>query len=100
MEAVNLTMTVNQPMADTQSEIISKVEPRMHSVGFTGHANGDSVRYRPRFVGFPAIWLIHLIQGEQVTFSFESRGMATEVRVSGKLRSRAAAEVAEAVRNY
>jgi hypothetical protein len=101
MEAVDFAMTVNQPMPDAQSEIISKIEPRMRSIGYAGHSNGDAVRYRPKFVGLVIIWVYRrIIQNEQVTFSFKSSGPATEVRVSGKLRPRAVAEVTEAVGNY
>ena len=68
----------------------------MRSVHFAGRADGDAVKYRPAFVGLPTVWLIRRLSNEHVLFSFEEQGPVTEVRVTGRLRPRAHAEVAEA----
>ena len=72
MQSLDLTVTVDRPMPDAQTQILGSVDSRMQSAGFTEH----------------------------VMFAFEQRGPATEVRVTGKLRSRAHAEVTEALGGY
>ena len=100
MESLDLTVTVDRPMPDAQTQILGSVDSRMQSVGFAGHPQDNGVNYRPKFIGLVLVWLIRRLQGEHVLFTFERRGPITEVRVTGKLRSRARAEVTEALGGY
>jgi hypothetical protein len=92
MQPIGLKMTIDRPMPDAQAQIL---EPCMRSVHFAGHADGDAMKYRPKFIGLPAVWLIRRLANEHVTFTFSRQGPATEVQVTGKLRPRAHAEVTE-----
>ena len=66
----------------------------MRSVGFTATGQGDVTTYRPKFVGLVFVWLyLRALADEHVTLTFEQQGSSTEVRVTGKLRDRAYAEV-------
>ena len=95
MRAVDLTLTVDRPMPGAGTQILDTFEPRMRSVGFTANGQGDVITYRPKFIGLVFVWLYRRLAGEHVTLSFEGRGQRTEVRVTGKLRDRAYAEVSE-----
>ena len=46
-------------------------------------------------LGLVFVWLYRRLAGEHVTLTFEEQGRRTEVRVTGKLRDRAYAEVNE-----
>lgn len=93
MQAVDLTVSVDRPMPAAGTHILDTLEPRMRSVGFTASGQGDVTTYRPKFVGLVFVWLYRRLSDEHVTLSFEQRGSGTEVRVTGKLRDRAYAEV-------
>jgi hypothetical protein len=95
MQAVDLTVSVDRPMPAAGTHILDSFEPRMRSVGFTASGQGDVTTYRPRFVGLVFVWLYRRLAGEHVTLTFEQQGSSTEVRVTGKLRDRAYAEVTE-----
>lgn len=95
MQAVDLTLTVDRPMPGVGTQILDTFEPRMRSVGFTAKGQGDVITYRPKFIGLVFVWMYRRLADEHVTLSFQQRGAATEVRVTGKLRDRAYAEVSE-----
>ena len=95
MQAVDLTVSVDRPMPAAGTRILDAFEPRMRSVCFTASGQGDVTTYRPRFVGLVFVWLYRRLAGEHVTLTFEQQGSSTEVRVTGKLRDRAYAEVTE-----
>jgi hypothetical protein len=95
MQAVDLTVSVDRPMPAAGTHILDTFEPRMRSVGFTASDQGDVTTYRPKFVGLVFVWLYRRLADEHVTLSFEQQGSSTEVRVTGKLRDRAYAEVSE-----
>jgi hypothetical protein len=95
MQAVDLTVSVDRPMPAAGTHILDTFEPRMRSVGFTANDQGDVTTYRPKFVGLVFVWLYRRLADEHVTLSFEQQGSSTEVRVTGKLRDRAYAEVTE-----
>lgn len=95
MQAVDLTLTVDRPMPGAGSQILDTFEPRMRSVGFTTSGRGDVITYRPRFIGLVFVWLYRRLAGEHVTLAFHEQGRSTEVRVTGRLRDRAYAEVNE-----
>jgi hypothetical protein len=95
MQAIDLTLTVDRPMPGAGTQILDTFEPRMHSVGFTANGQGDVITYRPKFIGLVFVWLYRRLADEHVTLSFQQQGSSTEVRVTGKLRDRAYAEVNE-----
>jgi hypothetical protein len=95
MQAIDLTATVHRPMPGAGTLILDAFEPRMRSVGFTANGQGDVITYRPKFVGLIFVWLYRRISDEHVTLAFTEQGSSTEVRVTGKLRDRAYAEVNE-----
>ena len=95
MQAVDLMLTVDRPMPGAGSQILDTFEPRMRSVGFTANGQGDVITYRPKFFGLVFVWLYRRLADEHVTLAFNSHGQSTEVRVTGKLRDRAYAEVNE-----
>jgi hypothetical protein len=97
MESLDLNVTVDRPMPDAQTQILDSVDFRLRSAGFTGHPRENGVDYRPKFFGLVVVWLIRRLQDEHVLFAFEQHGQVTEVRVTGKLRDRAHAEVTEAL---
>ena len=97
MQAIDLTLTVDRPMPGAGTQILDTFEPRMRSVGFTANGQGDVITYRPKFIGLVFVWLYRRLAGEHVTLSFQQQGSSTEVRVTGKLRDRAYAEVNEAL---
>jgi hypothetical protein len=82
-------------MPSAGTHILDTFEPRMRSVGFGASTQGDATTYRPKFVGLVFVWLYRRLSGEHVTLTFEQQGSSTEVRVTGKLRDRAYAEVTE-----
>ncbi len=96
MQAVDLSLTVDRPMPGAGTQILDTFEPRMRSVGFTTNGQGDVITYRPKFIGLFFVWLYRRLADEHVTLAFEQQGSSTEVRVTGKLRDRAYAEVNEA----
>jgi hypothetical protein len=100
MQSLDLTVTVDRPMPDAQTKFLGEVDSRMRSAGLTGRPQANGVNYRPKFIGLVFVWLIRRLQDEHVLFAFEQRGQATEVRVTGRLRSRAQAEVTEALGGY
>ena len=95
MQAIDLRVTVDRPMPGAGTHILDTFEPRMRSVGFNASTQGDVTTYRPKFVGLVFLWLFRRLSDEHVTLAFEQRGSSTEVRVTGKLRDRAYAEVTE-----
>lgn len=95
MQAVDLRVTVDRPMPGAGTQILDTFEPRMRSVGFAASSEGDVTTYRPRFVGLVFVWLYRRLSDEHVTLTFSEHGPSTEVRVTGKLRDRAYAEVSE-----
>ena len=95
MQAIELTLTVDRPMPGAGTQILDTFEPRMRSVGFTANGQGDVITYRPKFIGLVFVWLYRRVCDEHVTLSFRQQGSSTEVRVTGKLRDRAYAEVNE-----
>ena len=97
MQAVDMTLTVDRPMPGAGTQILDTFEPRMRSVGFTTNGQGDVITYRPKFIGLFFVWLYRRLADEHVTLAFRQRGPSTEVRVTGKLRDRAYAEVNEAL---
>ena len=97
MQDIDLTVTVDQPMPDAQDQILDRVDSRLRGVGLTQRATPGGVQYRPKFVGLVLVWLIRRAMHEGVTFTFDPHGRATEVRVAGKLRSRAHTELTEAL---
>ena len=97
MQSLDLTVTVDRPMPDAQTQILGSIDSRMQSVGLTGRPQDNEVNYRPKFIGLVFVWLVRRLRDEHVMFAFEQRGPVTEVRVTGKLRSRARAEVTEAL---
>lgn len=96
MKTIDLAVTVDQPADGARIRILDGVGHRLRSSGFTEHADGNTVKYRPKFIGLVFIWLARILSGEQVTFTFEEQGRTTEVRITGKLRQRAYTEVTEA----
>ena len=97
MQDIDLTVTVDQPMPDAQDRILDRVDDRLRAVGYTRRAAPGGVDYRPKFVGLVFVWLVRRLQHEHVTFTFDARGAATEVRAAGRLRDRAHAELTEAL---
>jgi len=95
MQAVDLTLTVDRPMPGAGTQVLETFEPRMRSVGFNPNSEGDVTTYRPKFVGLVFVWLYRRLSDEHVTLTFQEHGASTEVRVTGKLRDRAYAEVNE-----
>jgi hypothetical protein len=96
MQAIDLTLTVDRPMPGAGTQLLDTFEPRMRSIGFTANGQGDVITYRPKFIGLVFVWLYRRVADEHVTLSFRQQGSSTEVRVTGKLRDRAYAEVNEA----
>jgi hypothetical protein len=96
MKAIDFTLTIDQPLYEAQTQSLDRVDSRLRSVGFAQHVKGTAVEYRPKFVGLVIVWAVRRLSGEGVTFTFEEQGRATEVRVTGKLRERAYAQVSEA----
>jgi hypothetical protein len=95
VQAVDLTVTVDRPMPGAGTQILETFEPRMRSVGFAASSQGDVTTYRPKFIGLVFVWVYRRLSDEHVTLAFTQRGSSTEVRVTGKLRDRAYAEVNE-----
>jgi hypothetical protein len=96
MKTIDFAVTVDQPESQARARILDGIDRRLRSVGFTQRAVGNTVEYRPRFVGLVFVWLARRLSGEHVTLAFEEQGRITEVRVTGKLRQRAHSEVTEA----
>jgi len=96
MKTIDFAVTIDGPAAEAQSRILDRVDHRLRSAGFTGHEKAGALEYRPKFAVPAVIWAVRRLRNEQVTFTFEERGRVTEVRASGRLPSRAHAEVAEA----
>jgi hypothetical protein len=97
MQPVNLEVTIERPMAGAQAQLLDSIEPRMRSVHFSRRAFGDTVTYRPKFMGLSKIWVICHLSNQHVTFVFEQEGPTTQVRVTGRLRPRVHAEVTDAL---
>jgi hypothetical protein len=97
MQDIDLTVTVDQPMPDAQDQILDRVDDRLRGVGLTQRVTPGGVQYRPKFIGLVFVWLVRRAMHEGVTFTFDPRGRATEVRVAGKLRGRAHTELTEAL---
>jgi hypothetical protein len=95
MQNIDLRLTVDRPMPGAGIQILDTFDPRMRSVGFNASSHGDVTTYRPRFVGLVFVWLYRRLSDEHLTLAFEQQGQRTEVRVTGKLRTRAYAEVTE-----
>ena len=100
MQDIDLTVTVDQPMPAAQDRILDRVDDRLRGVGLTQRVTPGGVEYRPKFVGLVFVWLIRRLRHEGVTFTFDAHGPATEVRVAGKLRDRAHADLTEALGGY
>jgi hypothetical protein len=96
MKTIDFIVTVDQPLAGAQAQILSGIGGRLQSVGLTQRLKGNRVEYRPRFVGLIFVWAVRRLSGEHVTFTIEEQGRTSEVRVTGKLRKRAYSEVTEA----
>jgi hypothetical protein len=96
MQAIDLTLTVDRPMPGAGTQVLDTFEPRMRVVGFTPNGQGDVITYRPKFIGLVFVWVYRRLADEHVTLAFKQQGSNTEVRVTGKLRDRAYAEVHEA----
>jgi len=94
MKSIELSVTVARPMREAQDQVLGQIDPLLRT-GYTARRAGDTVEYRPKFIGLPLLWVIRRIQGDQVTFTFERRGSATEVRILGRLRNRRHAELTE-----
>jgi len=97
MQPFDLTVTVDRSEAEAEARILDRVDTRLRACGLARHRVAGAVQYRPRFIGLPLWWAFRRLRGEQVTFTFEPRGRATEVRAAGKLRDRAHAELTEAL---
>jgi hypothetical protein len=97
MNQIDLTMTVDGPVPDAERLIRERVGSRLDGVGLTGRVRDGAVRYRPALTFPAAFWLIRLLRGEGVTFTFTEQGPVTQVLVRGKLRDRAHTEVTEAL---
>jgi hypothetical protein len=82
MESLDLTVTIDRPMPDAQTQLLSDLDSRLRSVGFTGHPHDNGVNYRPKFIGPVFVWLARRLSGEHVMFAFEQHGQVTEVRVT------------------
>jgi hypothetical protein len=95
MQAIDFTVTVDRPMPGAGTRILDTFEPRMRSVNFKTDGQGDVITYRPKFIGLIFVWLYRRLSGEHVTLAFKQQGSSTQVRVTGKLRDRAYAEVNE-----
>jgi hypothetical protein len=96
MNMTDIAVTVHQPMPEAQNQILDGIAPRLRSAGFRQQVKGNAVEFRPRFVVPVIVWAVRCLRGEHVTFTFEELGRTTEVRVIGKLGSRAHAEVVRA----
>jgi hypothetical protein len=97
MQAIDLTVTVDQPMPQAQDRILDRVDHRLRDADYAQRVTPGTVDYRPKFVGLVFVWLIRRLQHEGVTLTFDAHGPATEVRVAGKLRNRAHAELTDAL---
>ncbi|MGH3405917.1 MAG: hypothetical protein ACRDRJ_25980 [Streptosporangiaceae bacterium] len=97
MKDIDLTVTVDQPMPQAQNRILDRVDQRLRGVGLTQRVTPGGLEYRPKFIGLVFVWLVRRLQHEGVTFTFDARGRATEVRAAGRLRNRAYAELTEAL---
>jgi hypothetical protein len=97
---IDLTVTVDQPMPQARDGILDRVDHRLRAAGLPRTAAPDGVDYRPKFVGLVLVWLVRRLQHEHVTFTFDTRGPATDVRAAGRLRDRAHAELTEALGGY
>ena len=95
MKPVDLTITMNQPVAEAQAAVADKVGPRLD--GFNERRGTDTVEYRPKVVWPLIVWLVRLAQGQHVTFTFVPQGQGTEVHASGRLGDSAHADVVEAL---
>jgi len=95
MQNIDLRLTVDRPMPGAGTQIMDAFDPRMRSIGFNPSSHGDVTTYRPRFVGLVFVWLYRRLSDEHLKLAFEQHGQTTEVRVTGKVRSRAHAEVSE-----
>jgi hypothetical protein len=97
MKTVNINVTVDASMPETEDRILDRVDRRLRWAGFTGRHLDGALAYRPKFAGLPLVWLVRRLQNEHVAFTFTEQGPVTDVRATGRLRDRAQAEVTEAL---
>lgn len=100
MQPIDIKVIIDRPVPDARVQILDNVEPRMRSVHFSERAQGDAVTFRPKFMGLPAVWLMRRLSNEHLKLAFEQEGSVTQVKVTGKLSSRAHSEVIEALGGY
>ena len=96
MNQIDLTVTIDGPAQEAERVILGRIGPRLDGTGLTGRQRHGAVEYRPKFAVPAVVWLVRLLRGEGVTFTFDEQGPVTQVLVRGKLRDRAHAEVIEA----
>jgi hypothetical protein len=100
MNQIDLTVTIDRTVADASSLLLDRVDGPLRAAGLTGRQQDGTLEYRPKFVGLVIVWLVRRLQDEHVTFTLEADGPVTQVRVTGRLRDRAHAEVTEALGGY
>jgi hypothetical protein len=96
MQSIDLSIAVDRPIREAQAQVLGLVDPLLHA-GYTSRRAGDTVEYRPKFIGLPIMWAIRRLMGGSVRFTFEQQGSATQVRANGRLRNRPYAELTEAL---
>lgn len=97
MNQIDLSVTIDGPAPEAERQILDRIGSRLDGAGLTRRQVDGAVEYRPKFTVPAVVWLVRRFQGEGVTFTFAEQGPATVVRVRGKLRDRAYAEVTEAL---
>lgn len=97
LKQISLVVPVDYPPDEAQDNILRAVDPRLRALGYAPQSDTGTVAYRLK-VYWPAfVWAVRALRGERVTFTFESRGAGTHVRVDGRLRDDAYTEVTEAL---
>ena len=56
MQSSDLPLTVDRPICEAQAHVLGLVDPKLRT-GYTSRRTGDTVAYRPRFLGLPIVWV-------------------------------------------
>jgi hypothetical protein len=97
MKSIDLTITIDRPLPEAQTQVLAAIDPVMRARSLRQLPKGNTVEYRPKFVGLVVIWLTRRLGNEHVTFTFEQRGSTTELRATGRLHNRAHTELTDAL---
>jgi len=96
MKSIELSFTVDRPLREAQDQVLGQIDPLLRT-GYAARLAGDTVEYRPKFIGLALLLVIRRLRGDRVTFTFERRDLATEVRVNGRLGNPRQADLTEAL---